>query len=56
MTSIINVAGIGLADRLLNAQTLGHEQRAVAAQARRVLTPIMSKPFWWRSRKLKMPW
>lgn len=29
--------GIGLAGPLLNAQTLGHEQRAVEAQARRVL-------------------
>lgn len=35
--SEFGVGGIGLAGPLLNAQTLGHEQRAVEAQARKVL-------------------
>jgi len=35
--SEFGVGGVGLAGPLLNAQTLGHEQRAVEAQARKVL-------------------
>jgi len=35
--SEFGMGGVGLAGPLLNAQTLGHEQRAVEAQARKVL-------------------
>ncbi|MEK7769157.1 MAG: efflux transporter outer membrane subunit, partial [Pseudomonadota bacterium] len=36
-SSEFGMGGVGLAGPLLNAQTLGHEQRAVEAQARKVL-------------------
>ncbi len=51
--------GIGLSGPLLNAQTLGHEQRGVAAQARKVLAQYdnnTSKPCWWRSCDSTKPW
>ena len=35
--SVFGMGGVGLAGPLLNAQTLGHEQRAFEAQSRRVL-------------------